>query len=94
MRLLSFVAILFAVCVLAVVLTGCATPAVPTSGNHQCHPSADLPAHKTMKKLPETDQQFADLFSLFAEERRQHAQDDRDYNSLHDQCVDPTWSHQ
>lgn len=74
-------------------LSGCGTTAVvvPVEGNHHCHPSSDLPAHKSLKPVPEIDQQLGDFFSLFSDERRQHAADDRDYNSLHDQCVDPAW---
>lgn len=69
-------------------LAGCSTPTpVVISGNGQCHPSQDLPSHKDMKKVPEANISLEDFFGLFANERKDHASDIRDYNSLFDQCV-------
>ena len=74
--------------VLVLMLTGCAsTPPVAISGNGNCHPAADLPAHKVMKKVPEQATLLEDLWGLFASERKDHAADIRDYNSLYDTCV-------
>lgn len=74
---------------LALSVASCAsTPTVLTGGNGTCHPSQDLVAHKTMKKVPEAETSLEDLWGLLASERKDHAQDDRDYNSLYDQCVD------
>ena len=72
----------------AVLLAGCAhTTTVPISGNGTCLPSQDLPATKTIKKVPEADTQLEDLWALLAQERKDHATDIRDYNSLFNQCV-------
>ncbi len=73
----------------AIVLAGCASapPVSQIQGNGYCHPSQDLPAHKAVKKLPETVTGMDELFGLFAAERKDHAADDRDYNSLYSQCV-------
>jgi hypothetical protein len=73
----------------ALALSACATtaPAVVT-GNGGCHPSQDLPAHKVMKKVPEVVTPLEDLWALLGLERKDHAGDIRDYNSLYDQCVD------
>lgn len=69
-------------------LSGCATaPVVQTQGNGFCHPAQDLPTHKAVSPVPEADTKMDDLFALLATERKQHAQDDRDYNSLYRQCV-------
>jgi len=72
------------------ILAACSTTHdMPTivSGNGQCHPSQDLPAKKTMNKVPEQDTAAEDLWGLFLQERKDHAADQRDYNSLYDQCV-------
>lgn len=77
--------------VFTLVLTGCAAPQVSipgATGNGLCHPSQDLPAHKTIKKVPEQNTLLEDLYALFASERKDHATDVRDYNSLYSQCVD------
>lgn len=75
----------------AVLLAGCAhTTTVPISGNGTCHPSQDLPSHKTIKKVPETDTQLEDLWALMAQERKAHGDDVRDYNSLYSTCVKGT----
>jgi hypothetical protein len=69
-------------------LSACAAPApVQIEGNGYCHPSQDLPAHKAVKLLPELDTRMDDLFGFLAAERKDHAADDRDYNSLYAQCV-------
>lgn len=77
--------------VLAILIAGCGSvpkpDPVPIGGNHQCHPSSDLPSHKTMKKLPEQDMLLDDFWGLFAGERKDHRTDINDYNSLWDQCV-------
>lgn len=71
-------------------LTGCAAtgPSSTIGGNGSCHPSQDLPAKKTMQKVPEADTQLEDFWALFAKERKDHAVDIKDYNSLYSQCVD------
>ena len=83
-----------AVAVVSLMLSvaGCAsTPAVPAAvvveGNGKCHPASDLPAHKTMKKVPEADTTLDALFALLLGERKDHAKDVQDYNSLYDTCV-------
>lgn len=79
----------FAFCfVLLFVLTGCAsTLPVAVSGNGSCHPAADLPVKKVMKRVPETTTLMEDLWALLAAERKAHADDIRDYNSLYTTCV-------
>jgi hypothetical protein len=75
----------FAILSLLLLLGGCASPAsVLMSG---CHPSTDLPSVKTIKKVPEAETSFEDLFKLFAQERKAHGDDIRDYNSLYQECV-------
>lgn len=73
--------------ILAVVLLlgGCSTVSPVSVG--PCHPSTDLPAVKTIKKVPEAETSFEDLFKLFAQERKAHGDDVRDYNSLYKECV-------
>lgn len=66
-------------------LGGCASTAPVSSGS--CHPSTDLPATKAIKKVPEKNTTFEELYSLLALERHDHAADVRDYNSLYEQCV-------
>ncbi|MBI1313676.1 hypothetical protein GC176_20480 [bacterium] len=77
--------------VLAAGLAGCATtpPPVPVvvTGNGHCQPAADLPAHKTMKKVPEVETFMENLYAMFLGERKDHAKDIADYNSLYDTCV-------
>lgn len=76
---------------IALLLTACVNappPPIVVSGNGKCHPSADLPAHKELKKVPVIDTAIDTLFDLLGMERKDHAADDRDYNSLYDQCVD------
>lgn len=70
--------------VLCAMLGGCATAPVIVRG---CLPPSDLPAKKVMQPLPEVDTSLPDFFALFAEERARHAADQRDYNSLYEQCV-------
>lgn len=80
----------FAVVLLTALLcAGCATAPVPVvvSGNGKCHPAQDLPAHKTIKPVPEVDTFMEDLYGLFALERSDHAKDISDYNSLWATCV-------
>ena len=76
---------------IAALLYGCAgsvpPPPVIVSGNGHCHPSQDLTAPKTMSKVPEQDTAAEDLWGLFLQERKAHAADQRDYNSLYSQCV-------
>jgi hypothetical protein len=76
--------------VTVLLLAGCADNPDPlvVSGNGKCHPSADLPAHKELSKVPVADTAIDTLFDLLGMERKDHAADDRDYNSLYDQCVD------
>jgi hypothetical protein len=62
---------------------------IVVTGNQACHPAQDLPAEKSMKKVPEKATAMEDLYALFAQERSAHAQDDRDYNALWAQCVGP-----
>ena len=66
-------------------LGGCASIVPASVGT--CHPSTDLPAVKTIKKVPEAETSFEDLFKLFAQERKAHGDDVRDYNSLYKECV-------
>jgi hypothetical protein len=69
-------------------LSGCAAdPAVQVQGNGYCHPAQDLPAHKVVAPVPETATAMDDLYALLAAERKTHAADDRDYNSLFAACV-------
>lgn len=82
--------VLLAAGLLAVVLlAGCASTPPPTivAGNGSCHPSVDLPAHKTMKKVPVSDTFMEDLFGLLLSERHEHYADIQDYNSLYETCV-------
>lgn len=79
-------------CVISVAgfLSACATtppPAMQITGNGGCHPSQALPSHKDVPKLPEIDTAFQAFFNLFVDERKQHGQDVRDYNTLWDECV-------
>lgn len=77
--------------IMALALAGCATsPPQLVSGNGSCHPSVDLPAHKTMKKVPEQDVLLEDLWALLLGERKDHAKDIDDYNSLYSECVGVT----
>ena len=75
------------------ILIGCtlsacaATPAVQVQGNGFCHPAQDLPAHKAVTPVPEVPTAMDDLYGLLAAERKSHAADDRDYNSLYTACV-------
>lgn len=69
----------------ALLCAGCASPAQVVSSG--CHPSTDLPSVKVIKKVPEADTSIEDLFKLFAQERKDHGQDVRDYNSLYKECV-------
>lgn len=67
-------------------LTGCQTitrflPPQP------CKPAADLPAEKSVAKLPEVDTPNDAFYGLFVVERASHKKDDQDYNSLYAQCV-------
>ncbi len=72
----------------AVALAGCASaPVSQVQGNGYCHPAQDLPAHKAVALLPEKQVGMDDLFGYLAAERKQHAADDRDYNSLYSICV-------
>lgn len=74
--------------ILSTAIAGCAAPpAQIVGGNGSCHPSQDLPTKKTMQKVPEADTQLEDFWALFAKERKDHAVDQRDYNSLFQQCV-------
>lgn len=82
MKRLAFPALL----ALALSVGGCATPAITT----HCTPSSDLPARKEMKKVPETATGIEHLYDLLVDERRDHAADIRDYNSLYSQCVSPS----
>lgn len=71
-------------------LAGCATAPPDTivvSGNGHCKPAQDLPSHKKVLPVPEVDTAAEDVWVLLATERKQHAADDRDYNSLYDTCV-------
>ncbi len=83
-RELAFVALA------AFVLAGCAsTPpsTIVVSGNGKCHPSQALPAHKVVKLIPTKDMQITPLFDTFADERKAHGDDVRDYNTLWNECV-------
>jgi hypothetical protein len=74
-------------------LTGCVSappPPVVVSGNGKCHPSDDLPAHKSVPLAPEFDTPIARFVQMVVDWRRGWAADDRDYNSLYAQCVEPT----
>lgn len=73
-------------------LCGCATvpppaPPIVVAGNGHCHPASDLPAHKTLQALPEVETFMDDLFGLFLKDRKAHADDIADYNSLYETCV-------
>lgn len=73
---------------LIILVAGCAhAPQVPLTANGTCHPAQDLPAKKTMKKVPEQPTLFEDLYALFLAERADHAKDVADYNSLSTECV-------
>lgn len=74
------------VLVLALLLGGCQTltsflPPQP------CKPAVDLPAEKHLAKVPEVDTANDAFYTLFLYERKEHAVDDQDYNSLYSQCV-------
>lgn len=74
-------------------LAGCATtppPAVQITGNGFCHPSTDLPAHKSVAPVAEQDMTVDQVVEAWIAERKQHATDDRDYNSLFSECVSPS----
>ena len=72
-------------------VVGCASAPPPVvtqvQGNGFCHPSVDLPAEKHMTKVPATDTFMEDVFGLLLDERKAHADDQRDYNSLYQTCV-------
>lgn len=84
MRLCLFLA-------LATMACGCASTKTPdpvvVSGNGHCTPAVDLPDHKTMNKVPETETFMEGLYSLFGTERHDHSKDVSDYNSLWNTCV-------
>lgn len=52
-----------------------------------CIVSADLPTEKHVAALPEVETGNQTLFGQFLAERKVHAQDDQDYNSLYKTCV-------
>lgn len=78
----KFLVVLALMVLFCVFFTGCAT--VTTTN---CTPSSDLPAKKTMQKAPETEAGPERLFGLLVDERAGRAKDQRDYNSLYEQCV-------
>jgi hypothetical protein len=71
-------------------VAGCVSPPViaPVAGNGHCHPSDDLPPHKSVPKAPETATPWDEFYNMVVDWRKAWAQDDRDYNSLYNQCVD------
>ena len=71
----------------ALVLAACASTPALITGNGTCQPSQDLPAEKVIQKLPEQATLFEEFYHLFARERKDHAKDVEDYNSLYSQCV-------
>lgn len=78
--------------VLALFLSGCG--AVPqtllVSGNGTCHPAQTLPAHKAVAPLNEgLIYDLLGVFNALVDERKSHAADDRDYNTLWNECVSP-----
>jgi hypothetical protein len=76
---------------LATLSAGCAsTPIITTLPPALCKPATDLPAHKNITKLPEVETPNDQFYSLFLQERAQHAKDAQDYNSLYATCVDPS----
>lgn len=78
-------------CILSAVLCGCGSVPTPdpivVQGNGHCTPSADLPSHKTMKKVSVIDTFMDELGELLFNERADHAKDISDYNSLYKTCV-------
>lgn len=84
---------LVALSIFAAVLGGCAsTPdplpaAVLVEGNGNCRPPSDLPPKKTMKKVPAVEATIQKLYDLLLGERKDHAKDVQDYNSLYEICV-------
>lgn len=78
--------------VLALCLSACAEAplTVPVSGNGQCHPSQALPSHKAVAPVDESqDWSLLTMFHALVDERKNHADDDRDYNTLYGECVAP-----
>lgn len=78
--------------VLALFLSACAgvPETVPISGNGQCHPSQALPSHKAVAPVNEgLTWDILALFHALVDERKTHADDDRDYNTLYGECVAP-----
>jgi hypothetical protein len=79
--------VIFALIALVFLLvTGCQTltsflPPQP------CQVSPDLPVEKHLVALPEVETGNQTLFGQFLTERKVHAQDDQDYNSLYKTCV-------
>lgn len=74
--------------IIAFGLSGCATVPPPVvSGNGSCHPSTDLPAHKTVKKPPQDATLLEDTFALLGFYIKDDVQNVLDYNSLYEQCV-------
>lgn len=68
--------------VASLLISGCTTTVIMA-----CTPSSDLPAVKVMKKTPEAVTSIEGLFGVLVDERKDHAADVRDYNSLYAQCV-------
>jgi hypothetical protein len=74
------------VLVLALLLGGCQT-VTSFLPPQRCKPAVDLPAEKHLAKVPEVETGNQAFYDLLLQERRVHAQDDQDYNSLYSQCV-------
>ena len=92
-RWLSLALLFTALFFLWIAVTGCASEpvVVPVRANNTCHPATDLPGHIVIDPFPEADTPLGDFFSLFWGTRRDEGTIARDYNSLHDQCVDKAW---
>lgn len=73
---------------LALAACGGVPETVQVSGNGSCHPSQTLPAHKAVAPLNEgLAYDLLTVFNALVDERKTHAADDRDYNTLYGECV-------
>lgn len=78
--------------VLVLFLAACGGPAETAllSGNGTCHPSQALPSHKAVAPVDESQPwDILRVFRALVDERKSHADDDRDYNTLYRECVAP-----
>jgi hypothetical protein len=81
---------LLALWVLSVGLAGCGTLrdlVLPPLPPQACKPAADLPPVKTITPFPEREVPNEEFYVLALQERKDHAKDVQDYNSLYKTCV-------